>query len=792
MRKNPSFTHPTPSTVQCVLCRRAPRPHEPRPAAGARALATPTAVEAATGPLLGTAAQRGAFARHRRQYEYTRRSARASGPRVRACCQRLRCWTGRIAWMVVLALVVQDEAGTNIYLGHLSVLPSQVAFRLSQLVHARLQRMANSAEADRGALVVPGELAAYRTQYCRVHEATVLAVTFASAARFDGSGCLTNAAQVLLSACRSQRSQTVTVRELVNKRERLAEELEKCLYGEKGLGAKHENRSRNYQEVKKGTEADESLRRQLETVDFSLPESLLSVARKQNVPPQTPSRKSARDLWTLAEDHFVPSLDMPTSSVGRHSSSHGDGEGHSHSETHTNPDASDAQSEISWGSGTTVSQAAGSGAPRPRSPGRILSEGIHGATSRNVTASASSEGVHGRSGSTAASELSYITAPRANPAAEVGQLDQDTQRTASSASSADGRYGSPAQQPPPPTPPQATVRDPPQKSSQVQDLSSSKSGMGVPEPALLRLGQQFQLEAHAGHGSRMRPEPEPEPEPEFDVGLNSQPTSPLNMHVPTQTAPRCQLKLVERVAAVLVNGQPTEKFSVSGQIAATFGADEANTERARLSLRLWNAQNIAGETLQWGPAATEDLSQPGVFHCDLPPQPSTGSATVLLSYKATNSYRMVPLSVRAKWDDFKQERIVTIDLRANPGLLQPVRKLRVGAQLGGAAPISRSIPADVSVSLGPGRWLLAKLDELKPGGSAVIKIGFKGQGPDGKALELPQPATIMVVFESVGTLSGLQLTASLRRGGSTADVPSAASFEAMPKWYQCRDSCHDG
>jgi hypothetical protein len=269
------------------------------------------------------------------------------------------------------------------------------------------------------------------------------------------------------------------------------------------------------------------------------------------------------------------------------------------------------------------------------------------------------------------------------------------------------------------------------------------------------------------------------------------PTSPPQIIAP-QAMSRCQLKLVERVAAVLVNGQPTEKFSVSGQIVAIIGPDQANADGVRVSVRLWSAHNIAGETLQWAIAPTEDPAQPGVFHCDLPPQPSTGSSTVLLSYKATNSYRMVPLSVRAKWDDFKQEKIVTIDLCANPALSQPLRKLRIGAQLGGTAPISRSMPADVPVSLGSGRWLLAKLEALKPGGSAVIKIGFKGAGPDGTPLEPPQPAPIMVVFESVGTLSGLQLAASLHCGGSTIDVPIAASFEAMPKWYQCRDSCHDG
>ena len=82
---------------------------------------------------------------------------------------------------------------------------------------------------------------------------------------------------------------------------------------------------------------------------------------------------------------------------------------------------------------------------------------------------------------------------------------------------------------------------------------------------------------------------------------------------------------------------------------------------------------------------------------------------------------------------------------------------------------------------------MGEVETLQPGSSAVLKIGFKGEAPDGTPLELPQPAPILVVFESVGTLSGLQLAASLQYDGSTADVPVAASFKAMRKWYRCND-----
>jgi hypothetical protein len=725
--------------------------------------------------------------------------------------------------MAVLALVVQDGAGTNLYLGHRSVLSPQIVFRLSQLVHARLQGAAasSSAEADRGALVLPGELAAYRTQYRRVHEAMLMAVTLASAGRFDGSGCLTDAARVLLSACRSQRSQTVTVRELLNKKERLADELEKCLYGEKGLGAKQGDGSRNWTEVRKDTRADESLRQRLGEVDFELPESLLSVARKQNVPPQTPSRKSGRDLWTLTEDSFVPSLHMPPSSAGEPSSH---GEGHSHSETHTNLDASDAHSEISWDSATTAShpgRVVGSGAapgPRGRSPDRRgPSDGGHSVTSRTTVASGGSDGGRSRSGSgsTATTERSHISVPRAmatptakaveqlgaGAAGAAGAVDVDDDEARRMAKLVGAVSNSPGgeerfdalreQAPPPPTPPQAVAavvaaHAPASPQSSLHSEPHSPPGVGIPTPEVLRKEPQAE---------QLEPEPEPQPQPQPEPEPTTAPEVIAPPAAGSTVTPRCQVKLIERVAAVLVNGQPT-KFTISGQIAVALGPDRANAQGGRVSMRLREAQHIAGETLQWSTTMAQDTTHDDVFHCELPPQPAAGGTAVLLSYKAIDSFRKVPLSVRAKWGVFKQEQTVTIDLGVDPALLQPLRNLRIGAQMGGTAPISRSIrdsrPADGSVSLGPGRWLLAKVEELAPGATTRIVIGFKGQGhnPEGAAqeLELPAPTPIMVVFESVGALTGLDMAAAfVDRSAGTTNVPVLASFEAMPKWYRCHD-----
>ena len=503
--------------------------------------------------------------------------------------------------MSVLALVVQDGAGTNIFLGHRSIIRAQEVYRLSQLVHARLQQ-GGGAGADRGAVVLPGELGACRAQYRRLHECMLLAVTLdesSGAGRFDGSGCLTDAARVLLSACRSQKSQTVTVRELQNKRERLSDELEKCLYGEQALGSKQTDTSRNWSEVRSMTEADEALRQQLEQVDFSLPESLLSVARKQNVPPQTPSRKSARDLWALSEDHFVPALQLP--SVGEASST---GEGEGHSEGHTNAEASDAQSEISWDSSTTLSHASRPHGSRERSPARPP-----------------------------------LSAERAGGYA----LPAD-------------RTSRPVPVPPPPV---AEVEPEPE-----------------PEP---------------------QPEPEPEPEPEPD-------TEPDTEH--------CAVMVNERVAAVIVAGSLTSKFSVSGQISA-----RAAPSGGELRFCLRHAANIAGETVQLSNGTTHDQSDEGLFHCTLPPRPPrdpTPADRPLLTYKAVDAFRKPPLLVRAEWRMFDQERVVTVNLRAGSHLTAPLRGLRLGSQLDGNAPISRhrwvpdAEPQD-SVRLEADRWLLIQL-----------------------------------------------------------------------------------
>ena len=87
---------------------------------------------------------------------------------------------------------------------------------------------------------------------------------------------------------------------------------------------------------------------------------------------------------------------------------------------------------------------------------------------------------------------------------------------------------------------------------------------------------------------------------------------------------------------------------------------------------------------------------------------------------------------------------------------------------------------------------MAKVEELAPGATTRIVIGFKGQGhnPEGAAqeLELPAPTPIMVVFESVGALTGLDMAAAfVDRSAGTTNVPVLASFEAMPKWYRCHD-----
>ena len=531
--------------------------------------------------------------------------------------------------MSVLALVVQDGAGTNIFLGHRSIIRAQEVFRLSQLVHARLQQ-GGGAGADRGAVVLPGELGACRAQYRRLHECMLLAVTLdesSGAGRFDGSGCLTDAARVLLSACRSQKSQTVTVRELQNKRERLSDELEKCLYGEQALGSKQTDTSRNWSEVRSMTEADEALRQQLEQVDFSLPESLLSVARKQNVPPQTPSRKSARDLWALSEDHFVPALQLP--SVGEASSTC---EGEGHSEGHTNAEASDAQSEISWDSSTTLSHASRPHGSRERSPARPP-----------------------------------LSAERAGGYA----LPAD-------------RTSRPVPVPPPPV---AEVEPEPEPEPILEEPQH------VPGPCHGEdLGRRFAL-----------PEPEPEPEPQPEPEPEPEP-EPDTEH--------CAVMVTERVAAVIVAGSLTSKFSVSGQISA-----RAAPSGGELRFCLRHAANIAGETVQLSGGTTHDQSNEGLFHCTLPPRSPRDPAPAdhpLLTYKAVDAFRKPPLLVRAEWRMFDQERVVTVNLRAGSHLTAPLRGLRLGSQLGGNAPISRhkwvpdAEPQD-SVRLEADRWLLIQL-----------------------------------------------------------------------------------
>ena len=59
-------------------------------------------------------------------------------------------------------------------------------------------------------------------------------------------------------------------------------------------------------------------------------------------------------------------------------------------------------------------------------------------------------------------------------------------------------------------------------------------------------------------------------------------------------------------------------------------------------------------------------------------------------------------------------------------------------------------------------------------------------------MQPPAPAPIMAVFESVGTLTGLEVTASFQPSDGAArsafEAPVAARFEGMPKWYRCEDS----
>lgn len=155
------------------------------------------------------------------------------------------------------------------------------------------------------------QLGAYRAQYRCVHEAVVVAVCCSGPGEvhFASGVCVTDAARVLISVCRgSQRAQqTVSVRELRYQRERLAEELERVLYGEQGLGLKLADCNRSWAEVREEAQAGESLRGALRRVRFSLPESLLSVARKHNMPPQAPSRQSGLDMVVeLSTGHFVP------------------------------------------------------------------------------------------------------------------------------------------------------------------------------------------------------------------------------------------------------------------------------------------------------------------------------------------------------------------------------------------------------------------------------------------------------------------------------------------------------
>ena len=231
--------------------------------------------------------------------------------------------------MAVLALVVQDLEGQNIHLSHRPVLHLRLAFRLSQLVHSRLRSAGHALTGSfvfsevgrcfclpnpRLTLALPCDClqpGPFRVQYRRVHEVLVLAVVFARQGDgvFEGGICLTEAARVLFSACRSQRVQTVTVRELANKRERLAEELEKTMYGDQGAGLRLADYNRGWADVRAEAQNEEALRNKLNCVDFSLPESLLSAARKHNVRPKTPSRKNGLGLRTsLTADHYVPSL----------------------------------------------------------------------------------------------------------------------------------------------------------------------------------------------------------------------------------------------------------------------------------------------------------------------------------------------------------------------------------------------------------------------------------------------------------------------------------------------------
>ena len=105
--------------------------------------------------------------------------------------------------------------------------------------------------------------------------------------------------------------QAVTVRELANKREKLSEELEKALYGDQGGGLKTADYNRNWGDVRAEAQSEEALRLKLGSVDFSMPESLLSVARKHNVPPKTPSRKGGLGLRpSPTAGHYVPSLEF--------------------------------------------------------------------------------------------------------------------------------------------------------------------------------------------------------------------------------------------------------------------------------------------------------------------------------------------------------------------------------------------------------------------------------------------------------------------------------------------------